>query len=96
LQIQEEITSPTYTIISEYEAILPSKEKVAFYHIDAYRLEGDDDFAAMGGEEYFGKNSITVVEWGEKIKKSLPAGTIYAEIEILDGNSRCIRVGSWK
>ncbi|AEF82479.1 tRNA (adenosine(37)-N6)-threonylcarbamoyltransferase complex ATPase subunit type 1 TsaE [Leadbettera azotonutricia] len=79
LGIEEEVTSPTYTIVSEYEAHSPP---LPFYHIDAYRLSGDDDFAAMGGEEYLGGDGIAVVEWGERIPNALPPQAIFVEIEI--------------
>jgi tRNA threonylcarbamoyladenosine biosynthesis protein TsaE len=77
--IEEEVTSPTYTIVSEYEAHSPA---MPFYHIDAYRLSGDDDFAAMGGEEYLEGNGIAVVEWSERIPAALPPETFFVEIEI--------------
>jgi tRNA threonylcarbamoyladenosine biosynthesis protein TsaE len=79
LGIKEEVTSPTYTIVSEYETQPPG---LPFYHIDAYRLSGDDDFTAMGGEEYLGADGIAVVEWSERIPSALPPETLYAEIEI--------------
>jgi len=91
LEIDDEITSPTYTIVSEYEC-KKNNEKIPFYHIDAYRLKGDDDFAALGGEEYIYGNGITVIEWSEKISASLPPYTIFIEIEITGANSRNIRI----
>ena len=62
---QEEISSPTFTIVNEYNA----EEKI--YHFDVYRLEDIDEFYAIGGEEYFDKG-ICLVEWGEKIEEILP------------------------
>jgi tRNA threonylcarbamoyladenosine biosynthesis protein TsaE len=88
LGVEEGIKSPTYTIISEYE----TKEKISFYHIDAYRLEGDGDFEALGGRELFYGGGIAVVEWSERIPGSLPADSILVEIEILDGERRRFRV----
>jgi tRNA threonylcarbamoyladenosine biosynthesis protein TsaE len=82
LGITEEITSPTYTIISEYEAPI----KGPFFHIDAYRLAGDDDFTALGGEEYLESEGITVIEWSDRIPGSLPNDAITVDIRIhLDG-----------
>jgi tRNA threonylcarbamoyladenosine biosynthesis protein TsaE len=85
LGVCEEITSPTYTIVSEYE----SSEKIPFFHIDAYRLGGDDDFAALGGEEYL-EVGIAVIEWSERIPASLPSKALTVEIEVLDGSRRRI------
>jgi tRNA threonylcarbamoyladenosine biosynthesis protein TsaE len=81
LGIQGEITSPTYTIISEYEGVIP------FYHIDAYRLGGDDDFSALGGEELLFGGGISVIEWSERLPRSIPPQAITVEI-IFDGEDR--------
>jgi tRNA threonylcarbamoyladenosine biosynthesis protein TsaE len=86
LGITEEVASPTYTIISEYEGKSP------FYHIDAYRLAGDDDFEALGGRELFYGDGIAAVEWSERIPYALPEGSPLVEIEILDGERRRFRI----
>jgi tRNA threonylcarbamoyladenosine biosynthesis protein TsaE len=88
LGVEEEVNSPTYTIISEYE----TKEKTPFYHIDAYRLKGDEDFEALGGRDLFYEEGIAVIEWSEKIPRSLPEDSLLIEIEILDGEKRRFRV----
>ena len=61
----DDISSPTFTIVNEYDA----KEKL--YHFDVYRLEDVDEFYAIGGEEYFDKG-ICLIEWGEIIEEILP------------------------
>lgn len=86
LGIQEEITSPTYTIISEYHGKWP------FYHIDVYRLRGDDDFNALGGEEFLYSPGISVIEWSELIPNSTPKEAIIIEITLLEGERRLIRI----
>jgi tRNA threonylcarbamoyladenosine biosynthesis protein TsaE len=93
LGVAEEITSPTYTIVSEYEARDPEDRSAAipFFHIDAYRLNGDEDFSSLGGEEYLGEEGISVVEWSERIAGSLPSDALTAEIEIT-GEERLIRI----
>jgi tRNA threonylcarbamoyladenosine biosynthesis protein TsaE len=90
LGVKEEVTSPTYTIVSEYETGPGSP--LPFYHIDAYRLGGEDDFEALGGRELLYGEGICLVEWGERIESALPSGTILVEIEITGDNSRLIRV----
>lgn len=62
---EEEISSPTFTIVNEYSA----DENI--YHFDVYRLEDVDEFYAIGGEEYFDKG-ICLIEWGEIIEEILP------------------------
>jgi tRNA threonylcarbamoyladenosine biosynthesis protein TsaE len=90
LGVSEEVTSPTYTIVSEYETGPGSP--LPFYHIDAYRLRGEDDFEALGGRELLYGGGICLVEWSERIESALPSGTILVEIEITGDNSRHIRV----
>jgi tRNA threonylcarbamoyladenosine biosynthesis protein TsaE len=88
LGITEEITSPTYTIISEYDVPL----KGPLYHIDAYRLAGDDEFAALGGEEDLGGKGITVIEWSDRIPGSLPDDAITVDIRLCPDGRRCIEI----
>jgi tRNA threonylcarbamoyladenosine biosynthesis protein TsaE len=90
LKVCSEVTSPTYTIVREYEGALP------FYHIDAYRLEGDDDFENTGaGEMLFGKG-VSVVEWSERVPRSIPPGAFAVDIEIREGDLRLFRVSGPK
>ena len=64
--LQDEISSPTFTIVNEYNS-----DTVNIYHFDVYRLEDSDEFFAIGGEEYFSKG-ICLIEWGELIEEILP------------------------
>ena len=59
--IKDHVTSPTFKLISEYQG-----EKYKLNHIDAYRMNGPEDFINIGGEEYLiSKDSITIIEWGD-------------------------------
>jgi len=92
LGVAEEVTSPSYTIISEYEAF-PYGENTAsinLYHIDAYRLGGNDDFFNIGGEEIVFGNGISVIEWSGRIGDSIPNDAFRVEIQILDDGKRKI------
>ena len=91
LGIEEELTSPSYAIISEYECLVGS-EKLPVYHIDAYRLEGGDDFSAIGGEEIVFGNGISVIEWSERIPDFIPSGAYRVDFEILGENKRSVRL----
>ena len=86
LGIDETITSPTYTIVSEYTG------KVKLYHIDAYRLVNDEDFENTGALELFGPDSIAVIEWSERIPNSLPSDVITVGIEITGPGSRIFNI----
>lgn len=64
--LENEISSPTFNIVNEYV-----NGEVNVYHFDVYRLEDEDEFYAIGGEEYFEKG-ICLIEWGEMIESALP------------------------
>lgn len=89
LGIEEEVTSPTYTIISEYRG------RLALYHIDAYRLGGEADFAEIGGYELLGSpGSLCLIEWSERLPDIAEAAIIDIQVEG-DGSRRISLAGSW-
>ena len=91
LGINEEVTSPTYTIVSEYTGFLAGK-KINIYHIDAYRLTGNDDFSAMGGEEIVYGDGISLIEWSENIPGFISNKAFFVDIKIVQDNERIIRI----
>lgn len=74
LGIDEPITSPTYTLIGEYEGRLP------LHHIDLYRLSGPAEALGLGLEEYFDANGITAIEWAERAEGLLPPDLLHIRI----------------
>lgn len=65
---EDEASSPTFTIINEYDLT----KDLSLFHFDVYRFDFEDEFAAIGGEEFFEKG-ICIIEWGEKIESYLPS-----------------------
>lgn len=63
--LEDEISSPTFTIVNEY-----SSPSMNIYHFDLYRLEDIDEFYAIGGDEYL-QNGICIFEWGEILESEL-------------------------
>lgn len=86
--LQDEISSPTFTIVNEY-----SSDNINIYHFDLYRLADIDEFYAIGGPEYFEKG-ISIIEWGEIIEDILPEHYIKIDIskDDSDENIRHIKI----
>ena len=85
LGIEENITSPTFTIIKEY----PDGE-MPLYHMDVYRLDGNAD--GVGIEEYYNKGGIVVIEWAKTIKDILPEERLEIKFKVIDENRRSITI----
>lgn len=88
LGIDEEITSPTFTLISVYEGNMP------LYHMDVYRLEGVDDFYDLGAEEMLYGSGVCVIEWSEKIADGLPEKTITVTLSAAR-EKRTVTIENW-
>lgn len=73
--LQDEISSPTFTIVNEYQ-----NDEINIYHFDLYRLSDIYEFENIGGEEYFNKG-ICIFEWGELIEDILPNNYIKIKFE---------------
>ena len=76
LGITEMITSPTFTIMQEYEG-----GRMPLYHLDVYRIEDPDEMEEVGLNEYIYGNGLTVIEWAEQIEDILPEDAIKITIE---------------
>jgi len=81
LGITDNITSPTYNIIKEYE-----NSEMNLYHMDVYRLS--DINQDLGITEYFKKRGVTIIEWSDLIPELLPKNRLDIKIKILSENSR--------
>jgi tRNA threonylcarbamoyladenosine biosynthesis protein TsaE len=86
LSVSEDVTSPTYTIVSEYTGKLP------LYHMDAYRLGGEEEFLSIGAEELLYGAGVCVVEWSERVDSCIPRSAVRIELEALDDGRRRIVV----
>lgn len=82
LNVQSEITSPTYAYMNDYDGKL--------YHYDCYRLTSGEDAEALGLTDYFYAGGICVIEWAENIKSVLPDDVITVTITKLGENERSV------
>jgi tRNA threonylcarbamoyladenosine biosynthesis protein TsaE len=84
LDINKNVSSPTFTIIKEYNGRLP------LYHMDVYRLEDSDE--DLGFDEYFEGQGVTVVEWAHLIEDQLPKELLQINITHGEENSRNLTI----
>ena len=75
LEVKDYVTSPSFTIINEYQG------KIPIYHFDLFRLNNIEEIFELGYEEYFYGEGLTVIEWAEKIEKLLPKNHLKIDIK---------------
>lgn len=83
LGITENITSPTFNIVKEYE-----NGEMPLNHMDVYRLEDSD--VTIGFNDYFQSEAVTIIEWSELIKDKLPDERLDIKFKVIDENTRVI------
>ena len=66
------------------------------YHMDVYRLEGEEDFSNLGVDDMLYGNGVSLIEWSEKIMGELPKSAIVLKLEAMDDGSRKITIDTWK
>ena len=67
LGVQEPVSSPTFTIVQEYEG-----EKMPFYHFDVYRIGDAEEMEEIGFEDYIYGQGVCLIEWANLIREILP------------------------
>ena len=76
------ITSPTFSLLHEYPGRYPR------YHMDLYRLSGEEEFIDLGFEEYLYGTGLTVIEWPDRLSSLMPEDRLHIELTILGETSR--------
>jgi tRNA threonylcarbamoyladenosine biosynthesis protein TsaE len=76
------VTSPTFVLIQEHHG------RRTIYHIDAYRLRDEDEFLALGPEEYFDSDGLVLIEWADRVEHCLPSQRLEIHIEATGPQSR--------
>ena len=87
--VRQNITSPTFTIMNEYEGIMP------LYHFDMYRLSSMEEAVNAGFEEYFNLKTlkgVVLVEWASNVEGLLPTLHIEVNFKKIDEDKREISI----
>ena len=79
------VTSPTFTIVNEYEG-----GRLPLFHFDMYRLSDEDALFDIGWEDYLDRGGVCAVEWSEQVAQAMPADTVYVTI------ARCPDADTWR
>ena len=88
LGIEERVTSPTFTIVNEYEG-----GRLPLFHFDMYRLGSADELFHIGWEDYLARDGVCAVEWSENVDEALDGDTIRVDISRgEDDNTRIITI----
>jgi len=84
---QEDVTSPTFTLVHEYRG-----PGVNLYHIDLYRVDTPRQLETLGLDDLLGENSVLLIEWGEKFARFVRERDIEIVLERVGENERRVRI----
>lgn len=84
---QENVTSPTFTLIHEYRG-----PEVNVYHVDLYRIDTQRELDTLAVDDLFDENSVVLIEWGEKFERFRRERDVEISIERVGENDRKIRI----
>ncbi len=76
LDINDNITSPTFTIVNEYEG-----GRLKLNHFDVYRVSDPDEIYAIGFDDYIFSDAVSIIEWANYIEEILPKDLLHIKIE---------------
>ena len=82
LNFDKPVTSPTFTLVNEYDAKFP------VIHIDCYREDEEERWIKLGMNDYMDEENVVIIEWADKMKSLLPVNTIQIQFSHKSINSR--------
>ena len=88
LGVVEEVTSPTFAIVNEYEAT--STTPPVIYHFDFYRIKKVEEAYDIGFDDYIDSGALCFIEWPEMIEELLPDDATRVDIMVADDGSRTV------
>jgi tRNA threonylcarbamoyladenosine biosynthesis protein TsaE len=84
LEVDDYITSPTFTIVNEYEGRVP------LYHFDVYRIGSSDEMYDIGFDEYINSDGVCIIEWANLIEDILPDEYLYIDLKYKENGREMI------
>ncbi|CAG1770614.1 tRNA threonylcarbamoyladenosine biosynthesis protein TsaE [uncultured bacterium] len=87
LGVTQDVTSPTFALVNQYEG-----DRATVYHLDLYRLRGPDDLTNLGWDDIVNSDAIVFVEWPDRAGDRLPPDAARIALEHVPGDERCRRV----
>ena len=91
LLVEEPVTSPSFTLIAEYDGLREGLP-IILYHVDLYRINHPQEIEDLGLEEILNASGICVIEWAEKAAEFLPDSAIRVEIGMSNGDNRSVEI----
>jgi tRNA threonylcarbamoyladenosine biosynthesis protein TsaE len=82
LGVENEVTSPTFTVVHEYRG-----GRLALFHMDFYRLNEERELDEVGFDDYLMAGGVCAIEWGDKFPKRLPVDSVTVRF-IIHGNDK--------
>jgi len=91
LLVEEPVTSPSFTLIAEYDGLREGLP-IILYHVDLYRINHPQEIEDLGLEEILNASGICVIEWAEKAAEFLPDSAIRIDIGLSNGENRSVEI----
>jgi len=80
------VVSPTFVLCQTHVG------RRTIHHLDAYRIRDDDEFLELGVSELFGRDALTIIEWGDRVAACLPEDVVVVRIDVTGETSRCFHI----
>lgn len=90
MRMEDEATSPTFSIVNEYQGSDADGKLRKIYHFDFYRIETPEETLDLGLDDYFDSDSLCLMEWPENVADFLPDDTLHVDIRVEDDGARTV------
>ena len=88
--VEDEVNSPTFSIVNEYQTADSGGKRQTVYHFDFYRIETPEETLDLGLDDYFDSGRLCLMEWPENVADFLPEDTLDVEIKVDEDGTRTV------